>query len=86
MAPEPSVELPLLNNLDVQGVPYQKMEEVETVEYSNVICARVEVAHQIQSERYAPLDKPYVLVNDGSSVTTMSVLDRAHRANHPPTN
>ena len=76
----------VLDNLDVPRVPYQKVEELGTGGLSNVIRARVEVARQIQSECYAPLDKPYVLVNDGSSVTTMSVLDRVHRANHPPVN
>lgn len=50
-------------HLEVQRVPYQKLEEAGTGEPSKMIRARVEAARQIQTERFAPLNKPHVLVN-----------------------
>ena len=50
-------------HLDVQRVPYQKLEAAGTGEPSSVIRARVEAARKVQAARFAPLNRPHVLVN-----------------------
>ncbi len=50
-------------HLDVQRVPYQKLEAAGTGEPSTVIRARVEAARKLQAARFAPLNRPHVLVN-----------------------
>ncbi len=50
-------------HLEVKRVPYQKLEAVGTGEPSTVIRARVAAARQIQAARFAPLNRPHVLVN-----------------------
>jgi len=50
-------------HLDVQRVPYHKLEAAGTGEPSTAIRARVAAARQIQAERFAPLNRPHVLVN-----------------------
>jgi magnesium chelatase family protein len=54
-------------HLDVQRVPYHKLEAAGTGEPSTAIRARVAAARQIQGERFAPLNRaqwaPDVLVN-----------------------
>ena len=50
-------------HLDVQRVPYQKLEAAGTGEPSTVIRARVEAARKVQAARFAPLNRPHVLVN-----------------------
>ncbi len=50
-------------HLEVQRVPYQKLEAAGTGESSKVIRARVEAARRLQAERFAPLNRPHVLVN-----------------------
>ncbi len=50
-------------HLEVQRVPYHKLEAAGTGEPSTVIRARVAAARQIQAERFAPLNRPHVLVN-----------------------
>jgi magnesium chelatase family protein len=50
-------------HLDVQRVPYHKLEAAGTGEPSTAIRARVAAARQIQGERFAPLNRPHVLVN-----------------------
>jgi magnesium chelatase family protein len=50
-------------HLDVKRVPFQKLADVANGESSAIIRQRVEVARQIQAARFAPLNKPTVLVN-----------------------
>ena len=50
-------------HLDVQRVPYQKLEAAGTGESSKVIRDRVAAARWLQAERFAPLNRPHVLVN-----------------------
>ncbi len=50
-------------HLEVQRVPYQKLEAAGTGEASTIIRARVAAARQLQAERFAPLNRPHVLVN-----------------------
>jgi magnesium chelatase family protein len=54
-------------HLDVQRVPYQKLEAAGTGETSMVIRNRVAAARRLQAERFAPLNRaqwaPDVLVN-----------------------
>ena len=50
-------------HLEVQRVPFQKLSDVANGETSAVIRQRVEAARRIQNERFAPLNKPHVLVN-----------------------
>ena len=50
-------------HLEVQRVPYQKLEAAGTGESSKIIRDRVAAARQIQAERFAPLNRPHVLVN-----------------------
>ena len=50
-------------HLDVQRVPFQKLSDVANGETSAVIRQRGEGARRIQNERFAPLNKPHVLVN-----------------------
>lgn len=50
-------------HLDVQRVPYQKLEVAGTGETSKVIRDRVAAARRVQAERFAPLNRPHVLVN-----------------------
>lgn len=50
-------------HLDVQRVPFQKLSDTAKGETSIVIRQRVEAARQIQAARFAPLNKPHVLVN-----------------------
>ncbi len=50
-------------HLEVQRVPYQKLEAAGTGESSTVIRARVAAARRVQAERFAPLNRPHVLVN-----------------------
>ncbi|MEZ4732940.1 MAG: hypothetical protein R3E79_38070 [Caldilineaceae bacterium] len=49
--------------LEVKRVPFQKLADVANGETSVVIRQRVEAARRIQNERFAPLNKPHVLVN-----------------------
>jgi len=51
-------------HLEVQRVPFQKLADVANGETSAVIRQRVEAARRTQNERFAPLNKPHVLVND----------------------
>jgi magnesium chelatase family protein len=44
-------------HLDVQRVPYHKLEAAGTGEPSTAIRARVAAARQIQGERFAPLNR-----------------------------
>jgi len=50
-------------HLDVKRVPFQKLADVAQGETSTIIRQRVEAARQIQAARFAPLDKPHVLIN-----------------------
>ncbi len=50
-------------HLEVQRVPYHTLEAAGTGEPPTAICARVAAARQIQAERFAPLNRPHVLVN-----------------------
>ncbi|MCB0125870.1 MAG: ATP-binding protein, partial [Caldilineaceae bacterium] len=54
-------------HLEVQRVPYQKLEAAGTGETSQVIRGRVAAARHLQAERFAPLNRaqraPDVLVN-----------------------
>jgi len=50
-------------HLEVKRVPFQKLAGLDQGESSSVIRQRVEAAHQIQHQRFAPLNKPHVLVN-----------------------
>ena len=50
-------------HLEVQRVPFQKLSDVANGETSAVIRQRVEAARRTQNERFAPLNKPHVLVN-----------------------
>jgi magnesium chelatase family protein len=58
---------PLMDRIDIhlelKRVPFQKLTDMTQGETSAVIRQRVEAARQIQAERFAPLNKPYVLVN-----------------------
>jgi magnesium chelatase family protein len=44
-------------------VPFEKLASLDGGETSAVIRARVEAARKIQAARFAPVGKPYVLVN-----------------------
>ena len=44
-------------------VPFEKLASLDGGETSAVIRARVEAARKIQATRFAPVGKPYVLVN-----------------------
>lgn len=50
-------------HLEVKRVQFQKLAALEQGESSAVIRQRVEAAHRIQHQRFASLNKPYVLVN-----------------------
>jgi magnesium chelatase family protein len=50
-------------HLEVQRVPFQKLAGSEGGECSAKIRQRVEMARELQSKRYAALNKPNVLVN-----------------------
>ncbi|MBX3014445.1 MAG: YifB family Mg chelatase-like AAA ATPase [Caldilineaceae bacterium] len=50
-------------HLEVKRVPFQKLADLATGETSAVIRQRVEAARQLQAARFAPLNKPPVLVN-----------------------
>ena len=50
-------------HLEVQRVPFQKLADTANGETSTIIRQRVEAARQIQAIRFAPLNKPQVLVN-----------------------
>jgi magnesium chelatase family protein len=50
-------------HLEVKRVPYAKLAGLESGESSELIRQRVEAARQLQYERFAPLNKPNVLVN-----------------------
>ena len=50
-------------HLEVQRVPFQKLSDTANGETSAIIRQRVEAARQIQAARFAPLNKPQVLVN-----------------------
>lgn len=50
-------------HLEVKRVPFQKLADVANGDPSTVIRQRVEAARQIQAARFAPLNKPHVLVN-----------------------
>lgn len=50
-------------HLEVKRVQFQKLAGLEQGESSAVIRQRVEAAHRIQHQRFAALNKPYVLVN-----------------------
>lgn len=50
-------------HLEVQRVPFQKLADSTKSETSATIRQRVEAARQIQAARFAPLNKPHVLVN-----------------------
>lgn len=50
-------------HLEVKRVPFQKLADAANGEPSTIIRQRVEAARRIQAERFAPLNKPHVLVN-----------------------
>jgi magnesium chelatase family protein len=50
-------------HLEVKRVQFQKLAGLEQGESSAVIRQRVEAAHRLQHQRFAALNKPYVLVN-----------------------
>ncbi len=58
---------PLMDRIDihtdVMRVPFEKLAGLDGGETSAVIRARVEAARKIQAARFAPVGKPYVLVN-----------------------
>ncbi len=58
---------PLMDRIDihtdVMRVPFEKLASLDGGETSAVIRARVEAARKIQAARFAPVGKPYVLVN-----------------------
>jgi magnesium chelatase family protein len=50
-------------HLDVPRVPVQKLSTLDSGEPSRLICQCVEAARVIQQARFAPVNKPNVLVN-----------------------
>ncbi len=58
---------PLMDRIDfylaVQRVPDQKLEAAGTGESATAIRARVAAARRVQAERFAPRNRPHVLVN-----------------------
>ena len=58
---------PLLDRMDIHvdvaRVPFQKLASLDGGEDSAAIRARVEAARAVQQARFAPLEKPGVLVN-----------------------
>lgn len=50
-------------HVDVVRVPFEKLAGLDGGESSATIRARVEAARKIQAARFAPVGKPYVLVN-----------------------
>ena len=47
----------------MQRIPFEKLTGLDGGEPSAAIRARVEAARAVQAERFAPLNKPHVLVN-----------------------
>ncbi len=77
---------PLMDRIDihltVQRVPYQKLTSLDGGETSATIRRRIEGARRRQQERFAPLDKPNLLVNGDmgpAEVQQFCALDEAGR-------
>ena len=58
---------PLMDRIDIHAdvmrVPFEKLASLDGGETSATIRARVDAARKIQAARFAPVGKPYVLVN-----------------------
>ena len=69
-------------HLEVKRVPFQKLSALEKGETSVAIRQRVETARQVQTVRFANLNKPNILVNGDmgpAEVQTFCQLDEASR-------